>query len=101
MPEQNVVDALLYRGRGVDVDTVIVDGEALMRGRQMTRVNKAEVWRALKDYLSRELSAAEMERIEVAQELLPRVNRFYGQWHLGQGGSHYRVQSDGVIGWSG
>ena len=87
---QSVVDALLYRGRGVDVDTVIVDGEVLMRGRQMTRVNKAEVWRALKDYLSRELTAAEMERIEVAQELLPHVNRFYGQWHLGQGDSHYR-----------
>ena len=62
---QNVVDSLLYRGRGVDVDTVVVDGEVLMRGRQMTRVNKAEVWRALKDYLSRELTPGELERIEV------------------------------------
>ena len=73
----------------LDVDTVVVDGEVLMRGRQMTRVNKAEVWRALKDYLSRELSAAELERIEVAQELLPHVNKFYGQWHPGQGSPHY------------
>jgi hypothetical protein len=86
----NIVDALLYRGRGLDVDTVIVDGEALMRGRVMTRVNKGEVWRALKDYLSRDLSAGELERIETAQELLPHVQKFYGQWHLGQGASHYR-----------
>lgn len=87
---QNVVDALLYRGRGLDVDTVVVDGEVLMRGRRMTRVNKGEVWRALKDFLSRELSPGELERIETAQELLPHVNRFYGQWHLGQGDSHYQ-----------
>ena len=85
----NVVDALLYRGRGLDVDTVIVDGEVLMRGRVMTRVNKSEVWRALKDYLSRELSAAELERIETAQELLPEVQKFYGQWHRGQAAPHY------------
>ena len=88
--DANVVDALLYRGRSVDVDTVVVDGEVLMRGRQMTRVNKSEVWRALKDFLSRELSEAELERIEVAQELLPHVNKFYGQWHLEQGDSHYQ-----------
>ena len=86
----NVVDALLYRGRGLDVDTVVVDGEVLMQGRRMTRVNKQEVWRALKDHLSRELSTAELERIEVAQELLPHVQRFYGQWGLEEGPPHYQ-----------
>ncbi len=86
----NAVDALLYRGRGLDVATVIVEGEVLMKDREMTRVNKAEVWKALRDSLSRELSEAELERIAVAQELLPHVQRFYGQWHLGEGEAHIR-----------
>ena len=85
----NIVDAVLYRGRGLDVDTVIVDGEVLMRGRQLTKVNKVEVWAELKDQLSRELMPHELERIEVAQQLFPHVQRFYQQWHLEKGVPHY------------
>ena len=88
-PDTNIVDALLYRGRGLDVDTVIVDGRILMRNRQLVSVNKGEVWRALKAYLSRDLSQAELEQIEVAQQLLPHVQRFYRQWPLEEGMPHY------------
>ena len=87
--DTNIVDALLYRGRGLDVDTVIVDGRILMRNRQLVSVNKGEVWRALKAYLSRDLSQAELEQIEVAQQLLPHVQRFYRQWPLEEGMPHY------------
>ncbi len=87
--DTNIVDALLYRGRGLDVDTVIVDGEILMRGRRVVSVNKKEVWRALKAYLSRDLSPVELEQIEVAQQLLPHVQKFYRQWPLEEGTPHY------------
>ena len=36
-PEVSVVDALVHRGRGIDVDTVMVDGEVVLRDGQLTR----------------------------------------------------------------
>ncbi len=88
-PDTNAVDALLYRGRGLDVDTVLVDGETVMRDRRMTRVNKSEVWADLKARLSRDLTPGELERIDAAQRLLPHVQRFYRQWPGEPGPSHY------------
>ena len=87
--ETNIVDALLYRGRGTDVDTVIVDGEVIMRDREFTRVNKHEIWARLKENLSRPLDAQEIERGELSAELLPYVNRFYQQWPIQEGRPHY------------
>jgi len=60
-PDIDIVDALLYRGRGLDVDTVLVDGEVLLRNRQFTKVDKAAVWAELKSQLARELQPHEQE----------------------------------------
>ena len=87
--DTNIVDALLYRGRGTDVDTVIVDGEVILRNREFTRVNKNEVWEMLKENLSRPMDPQELERAELSSELLPYVNRFYQQWPIQEGRPHY------------
>ena len=87
--DTNIVDALLYRGRGTDVDTVIVDGEVIMRDREFTRVNKKEVWARLKENLSRPLDSQELERSELSAELLPYVNQFYQRWPIQEGIPHY------------
>jgi hypothetical protein len=38
------VDAVIHRGRSIDVETVIVNGEVIMRDRQLTRVDKAALF---------------------------------------------------------
>ena len=88
-PKVNVVDAVLHRGRGLDVDTTIVDGEVLMRDRRITRVNKAEVWTELKAQLAHELKPHEIERGALAGQLGPYVQRFYRQWPLEGAKPHY------------
>jgi cytosine/adenosine deaminase-related metal-dependent hydrolase len=88
-PDTNIVDAILYRARGVDVDTSIVDGEVIMEGRKMTRVKKEDVWRELKEQMGRPLAPHEEERREVSKRLLPYVQKFYEGWELGRGRPHY------------
>ncbi len=88
-PEINVVDAVLYRGMGQDVDTVIVDGEVVMKDRQFTRLRKEEVWAALKTQLDRPFRPDELEREEIARQLHPYIVRFYEQWSLNSASPYY------------
>ena len=76
-PDVPILDALVHRGRGLDVDTVLVDGEVILKGGQLTRVNKDDLFRELKAALDRPLSAQEVERRELARLAEPYLRRFY------------------------
>ena len=76
-PEVPVVDALVHRGRGIDVDTVLVDGEVVLRDGRVTRVDKEALFREIKAALDRPLSAREVERRELARLVEPHLRRFY------------------------
>ncbi len=76
-PRVSVVDALVHRARGIDVDTVLVDGEVVLRDGQLTRVDKDELFRELKSALDRPLTAQEEERRELASLVEPHLRRFY------------------------
>ncbi len=77
-PRVSVVDALVHRGRGIDVDTVLVDGEVVLRDKQLTRVDKEILFREIRDALDRPLSPQEEERRELARLVEPHLRRFYG-----------------------
>jgi hypothetical protein len=89
------VDAIVYRGRGTDVDTVIVDGEVLLRNRELTRVNKAEVHAELRASLSQSLKPHELNRAALSSALLPHVNQWFKNWELEHGDPHYRYNARG------
>ena len=88
-PDADIVDALIYRGKGLDVDTVMVDGEVLLRDGRFLRVDKSEVRARLQESLARSLTERETKRAELSGELLPYVNRWFSEWELEQGPQHY------------
>ena len=88
-PDTDMVDALVYRGRASDVNTVVVDGEVLMRDGRITKVDKKAVWAELKQHMSRPLAQHEIDRANLGRDLLPYVNRFYEEWGLPGGRPHY------------
>ena len=88
-PDTNIVDALLYRGKGLDVDTVIVDGEVLLRNKKLTRINKENVGARLSESLTRPLQPHEARRGELGQQLLPHVQKFFESWTLDRDAPHY------------
>jgi cytosine/adenosine deaminase-related metal-dependent hydrolase len=76
-PEVSLVDAVIHRGRSIDVETVIVDGEVILRDRQLTRVDKPALFKELKKALDRPLRPDELERRELSRRLEPYLRRFY------------------------
>ena len=84
-----IVDALIHRGRSVDVDTVIIAGEVVMKDRQFTRVDKDAVLQEIEASLGKKLSEEERERRTLSRELFPSVRRFYDDWDTPEGGSLY------------
>jgi cytosine/adenosine deaminase-related metal-dependent hydrolase len=75
--EVSIVDALIHRGRGVDVDTVLVDGEPILQDRRPTRFDRAKLLQELRASLARPLQARELERRELGRALEPHLRRFY------------------------
>jgi hypothetical protein len=88
-PEVPILDAVVHRGRSADVETVIIAGEVVLRDRQFTRVNKAEVLKELAASLKGPLRPDEERRRELSRELFPYVRRFYDGCHLGPGEPFY------------
>ena len=76
-PEVSIVDALVHRARGVDVDTTLVDGEVVMRGGKVTRVDKEALFKEIRQALDRPLTRQEQERGELGRELRPHLKRYY------------------------
>ena len=92
-PGIDIVDALLYRGKARQVDTVIIDGEAVLRGGRFTKLDKQEVLQELKDRFSRPVESSALEGRKLVQQLIPYVERFYQEWHPGDGPPHYFFNS--------
>jgi 5-methylthioadenosine/S-adenosylhomocysteine deaminase len=76
-PEVSVVDAVVHRGRSIGVDTVMVEGEIIMRDKELTKVDKEGLFAELKTALDRPLSPAEAERRELSRLVEPHLRRFY------------------------
>ena len=76
-PLVSIVDVVVHRGRSIDVDTVMVDGDIVMRDRKLTRIDKEELFKELKKSLDRPLSPEELDRRELSRLTEPHLRRFY------------------------
>jgi cytosine/adenosine deaminase-related metal-dependent hydrolase len=92
-PDIGPVDALLYRGKAQDVDTVIIDGEVVLRGGRTVKINKEDVAREIKYRFSQPVEPAVTQTRQMVQRLMPYVKRFYEDWQMGDGQPHYRYNS--------
>lgn len=92
-PEVSVVDAVVHRGRVIDVDTVMVDGEILMRGRQHTKFDKNALLQEIRQSLNRSLQPEEISRGELGRLLEPYVRRFHADSATGTYRTHYQFNS--------
>lgn len=76
-PRVNIVDALLYRARGMDVDTVLIDGAVVLRGGAFVDLDENDVLRALVESAEADPTPLAARWTEALQELKPHVARFY------------------------
>jgi cytosine/adenosine deaminase-related metal-dependent hydrolase len=88
-PDTDIVDAIMFRGKGLDVDTVIVDGEVLLRNKVFQNLDKAEITGRFKETLARPLSDGEINRGSLSRQLMPHIEDWFAKWPLESGDAHY------------
>ena len=76
-PRVNIVDALLYRARGMDVDTVLIDGAVVLRERSFVDLDENEILRSLVESAEAEPTQLTARWTKALQDLKPHVVRFY------------------------
>jgi cytosine/adenosine deaminase-related metal-dependent hydrolase len=95
-PDTNIVDALVYRARGTDVDTVIVDGEVILQNKTFTRLDKEDIAARLRESLGGPPQPHEVRRAELGRRLLPYAQRFFADDRpLDRGAPHYYYNERG------
>ena len=92
-PDISFIDALMFRAKAAYVDTVIIDGEVVLRGGKFTKINKEEIVNELKDRLARAVEPSVLETRRMAQRLTPYVEAFYHDWEGEKGLPHYLYNS--------
>ena len=94
-PDINIVDALLYRGKARHVNTVIIDGQVVLRDGRFTKIDKQDVLQELKERFSRPVEPEVAEVRNMVQRLLPYVEQFYRSWLPENSTPHYVYNSRG------
>jgi len=80
-PELNPIDLLIYRGRGLDVETVLVGGEVLLQNRRLTRIDRQEVIRKLRESMAKEYGEDFKEKNKLFGALRERVAGYFDPWY--------------------
>ena len=83
-PESPIVDALVYKAKGTDVDTVMIDGRVMVEEGRIISVDEQRMMQSLKGELARPLSEEARSRRRTAEELKPYIKHFYEAWEPGQ-----------------
>ena len=89
----DVVDTLLYRGKASHVDTVMIQGEVVVRNGAFMKMDKAEVLREIKEQFARPVEGQALEARKLVQGLTPFVQEFYKDWGRAETTPHYGYNS--------
>ena len=86
---QDAVNAVLYRGKSTHVDTVVINGEVVLRGGRFVKADEELVTSELRDQLSRPIEPETRANRQMAARLLPYIQGFYDDWSIPSDGPHY------------
>lgn len=75
-----VIEAVLHRSKTSGVDTVMVEGEVILKEGKFTRVDKEAMLAELAASLSVPRTPEEEQRRDLSQKVFPHVKKFYDGW---------------------
>ena len=90
-----VADAIVYRARSTDVDTVMIDGTIVLEGGRATRVDRAQIWGEIAEALAAPPRPDELERKQLSRALFPHLRTFYEDWPLPETEPFYNLNGRG------
>jgi cytosine/adenosine deaminase-related metal-dependent hydrolase len=92
-PDTDPIDTILYRASAADVDTVVIDGEVVLRDGRFTRVDEQHVADSLLEAVERAPSELEQEWAAAFDAIRPYVHQFWSAWTMRPTSPHYQINS--------
>jgi cytosine/adenosine deaminase-related metal-dependent hydrolase len=80
-PDHNIIDVLTYRGSAADIDTVMVNGEILIKNGEPTKIDKQEKLRKLKESIPADYAKLFQEGNKHFPALRDSVAAYFDPWH--------------------
>jgi 5-methylthioadenosine/S-adenosylhomocysteine deaminase len=90
------VDTLLYQAKSEDVDTVMIDGRVVMKGRRHVRFDRQRIGEQLREQALAPASTEQREISELIDQVKPYLARFYQGWPVDPGDPYYVRNSRGI-----
>jgi len=78
--DHHPLDLLLYRGRGIDVDTVLVAGKVLLRERRLTGIDREECLNKLKESIPTNYTEVFRKANSAFPALRARIADWFEPW---------------------
>ena len=85
----DAVNTVVYRGKSAHVDTVMINGEVVLRGGRFVKADEEEITDELREQLARPIEQETLETRQMAARLVPYIEDFYGDWSIPSDGPHY------------
>ena len=85
----DAVNAVVYRGKSTHVNTVLINGEVVLRDGRFVKADEEEVTNQLREQLSGPLDQETLSTRQMAARLAPYIHRFYDDWSIPADGPHY------------
>jgi hypothetical protein len=80
-PDHHIIDVLTYRGSAADVDTVMVNGDILVKDGEQTQLDKEEILRKLKESIPADYATLFREGNTAFPALRERIAAYFDPWH--------------------
>ena len=80
-PHQDLFDILMYRAKGSDVNTVIINGEIVMQDRKILKVSKKDLSQRIRKESSREWTPKEKAFREAVHQFRRYLCDYYKDWY--------------------
>ncbi len=85
----DAVNAVVYRGKSAHVDTVIINGQVVLREGRSAIADEEAITAELREQLARPIEPETVATRQMGARLLPYIERFYDDWAIPADGPHY------------
>lgn len=92
-PDTGIMDAVMNRALGSDVNTVIIGGRTVMKERVITTIDEQELYKEIRKATAKGLSQEQRTKAEKLQLLKPYYQKWYNDWLAPEHEAFYKINS--------
>lgn len=92
-PSINIADSLICRGKGADVNTVMVNSNIIIENHKFYNINVDSVYDEVREQVKKGIDAKQKELAEMSQKLKPYYQSWFNQWPIPELVSFYKMNS--------